>query len=400
MSELPRSVRVLSYEQITPLDRRWSSKPGAATRLPNLVIAYPSSLLGRDDGGGRARPAPWELERLHKPVLVFSAFGVLSNATSRQGLQGQSQGQSPQPSGATDGRVLATDGTAPGGGGDAAAASGRAHGDTPATLRSLFGRACSPSEARLIAQSSCYGKTCRFALRAVIAHQLEAARLPRRERAREQRCLRGTNVEAQTCPEVMSLTFWSPHDGGDGYKKLSEQPHRPPKGGPLFVDDREANDVLAIYRVMLASTFCLHIGGDTPTRKSFIDAILAACIPVVFQNDSVFTDSLPYADAIPYHQLMLHVPLVDELLAGGGGRLMEHLRAVPRPLVAAKQRLLRRYAPLLRYPYPKLRQPTLDVDVRTKPPRGEAGAAGLWARPNAVTLAIERLARDVAPLEE
>ena len=31
----------------------------------------------------------------------------------------------------------------------------------------------------------------------------------------------------------------------------------------------------------------LHVGGDTPTRKSFIDAILAVCIPVVFQNDSV-----------------------------------------------------------------------------------------------------------------
>jgi hypothetical protein len=50
---------------------------------------------------------------------------------------------------------------------------------------------------------------------------------------------------------------------------------------------------------MLLSTFCIHIGGDTPTRKSLIDAIMASCIPVVFQNDTVLAESLPFADRIP-----------------------------------------------------------------------------------------------------
>lgn len=112
----------------------------------------------------------------------------------------------------------------------------------------------------------------------------------------------------------MSLVFWAFHDGGEGVGKLihgSSHHHHHAKsststttgritaadsehgggtvaaasgrsggGGsgaadqPLYVDDREANDVLAVYRVMLSSTFCVHIGGDTPTRKSFVDAIL------------------------------------------------------------------------------------------------------------------------------
>ena len=38
--------------------------------------------------------------------------------------------------------------------------------------------------------------------------------------------------------------------------------------------------MLAVYRVMLASTFCVHLGGDTPTRKSFVDAVVAGwCDP-------------------------------------------------------------------------------------------------------------------------
>lgn len=273
-------------------------------------------------------------------------------------------------------------------------------------LQASFAKHCSPTEQSLISKSSCYGKRCRFAVRALVMAQLEAARLPLRDRHRERSCLR----EGRACPEVMSLWFWAYHDGGEGVGKLSDH-HHSTRDHPLYVDDRESSDVLAVYRVMLASTFCVHIGGDTPTRKSYIDAIMAQCIPVVFQRDRVLLDSLPFADAIPYEELSLFVPLMTELAAAtgpsglivapslatgsstgaaraeGSASLMQHLRAVPATVIASKQALLRKYAPLLQYSYPKLRAPTA------------AGGSGAPATgDNAVALAMQQLAADVTPL--
>lgn len=197
------------------LHRAQSTSRHAAPRLPNLVVPYPASLLGPDPHKGR--PAPWASTTiLHKPVLAFAAFGMLTNHSWR----------------------------------------------SAAELRTSFATHCSAPERRMIAASSCYGKRCRFALRAVIMQELEDARVPLRERLRRERsCLR----EARACPEVMSLTFWAPHDGGEGAGKLSD--HKLSPREPLYVDDREANDVLAVYRVMLSSTFCIHIGGDVSAPR-------------------------------------------------------------------------------------------------------------------------------------
>ena len=348
--ELNQGVRVLSWEQVTPLDRKWSTSVAAPPRLPNLVVPYPSSLLGDDPQKGR--PAPWALPSLKKSVRVFAAFGMLSNLT---------KASLPE-------------------------------------LRASFATHCAPDEQSMLKQSSCYGKKCRFALRALMMAQLEAARAPYHERGHKERsCLR----EGKECPEVMSLVFWAFHDGGEGVGKLSSH-HKASKNEPLYVDDREANDVLAVYRVMLSSTFCIHIGGDTPTRKSFIDAIMAVCIPVVFQTDSVLFDSLPYSDQIPYLKMVVHVPIMEELtsqaqsgwnsengIGGKKGHLMEHLRGIPDEVIKEKQRLLREYAPLLSYPYPKLQQSSKKKHgIMVLQPRGGGT--------NAVTMAIARLAADVA----
>ena len=226
------------------------------------------------------------------------------------------------------------------------------------------------------------------------------------------------------CPEVMSLVFWAFHDGGEGVGKLSDRhkvPARRPvpsatqtrlrsrasrgrlvcspcspkaRDEPLYVDDREASDVLAVYRVMLASKFCVHVGGDTPTRKSLFDAIFAVCIPVLFQNDTVLFDSLPYADAIPYAEMVVHVPLMDELQRGERGDLLAHLHAVPPAEVARKQALLRRYAPLLRYPYQKLLSAPKDKEGEIK----RATVDSRDGQENAVTMAIARLAADLEPV--
>lgn len=125
--ELNQAVRVLSWEQVTPLDRRWSTSSAVPPRLPNLVVPYPSSLLGAD--AQKKRMAPWELPNLRKSVRVFAAFGMLSNLTRA----------------------------------------------TPEELRAGFRTHCSASERTMISQSSCYGKHCRFALRALVMQQLEVS---------------------------------------------------------------------------------------------------------------------------------------------------------------------------------------------------------------------------------
>ncbi|MCO5593480.1 hypothetical protein L7F22_047494 [Adiantum nelumboides] len=44
-----------------------------------------------------------------------------------------------------------------------------------------------------------------------------------------------------------------------------------------------------IIRAFLQSQFCLQPRGDTPTRRSLFDAIIAGCIPVIFHNDTAYT---------------------------------------------------------------------------------------------------------------
>ena len=39
----------------------------------------------------------------------------------------------------------------------------------------------------------------------------------------------------------------------------------------------------------------------------------AVCIPVIFHNKSVLVDSLPYRDVIPYNDMVVRVPIMDEL---------------------------------------------------------------------------------------
>ena len=376
-SDLSRHVRVVSYEQVSMRDRQWSSKAGVAARLANIVVPYPSSFIGADSA--RGRPAPWELE-WRKPVRVFAAFGMISGILLNLTKSGGGRAESSQ-----DGAALG--------------------------LRRELLTACAASEVAALRRSACAGKGCRFALRALVMQQLEAARVSPNQRHRERSCLRS----ATDCPRVMSLVFWAPHDGGDGAGHLSQ--HHRPRTGPLFVDDRETSDVLAVYRLMLASTFCLHIGGDTPTRKSFIDAIVASCIPVVTRNDSVFVDSLPFADRIPYMELVVYVPMERFLPLrsssaattapsshgalpadvgvgeGGAQSIVAHLNDISDGEVRRKQALLRQYAPLLAFPHPRPQRRGGTRSGLLWPIGGVAEKSGavIEESENAVGLMIERL---------
>ena len=85
----------------------------------------------------------------------------------------------------------------------------------------------------------------------------------------------------------------------------------------------------------------LQLGGDTPTRAAVYDSIAAGCIPVLFSNASVMTDSLPPPLSFDG---ALHVPLAL-FLASPPADIVEVLAAVPDAEVRRRQRRLREWAP-------------------------------------------------------
>jgi len=73
-----------------------------------------------------------------------------------------------------------------------------------------------------------------------------------------------------------------------------------------------------------------------------------------------------------------------------GHNLVGLLSAVHEEVIRSKQALLRAYAPMLQYPHPKM-QAKKEVSSRR-----DGGTAGTTMEANAVSLALDRLAADVA----
>lgn len=53
--------------------------------------------------------------------------------------------------------------------------------------------------------------------------------------------------------------------------------------------DSQCHDPTAILRAMMSSRFCLQAPGDSFTRRSTFDSILAGCIPVFFSRHTAYT---------------------------------------------------------------------------------------------------------------
>ena len=400
---LRHSVRVVAYEQLSAADRAgrgggeggrgrgMSTRAGrgiqtAPPRLPNLVMPYPSSIVGPvaptmphaasapaatdaiDATSATvtatsrlllrapwawtlpAPPAPWDWTP-RKPILVFAAMGALTNASKM----------------------------------------------SAAELAQRTAVACSADERRRMASSPCAGRACRFVARLRLARQLHAHRHRGDTTSAstvERACLRqgnlltggsggagggggggGGGAGGLRCPEVLITEFWLPHDtphgvvGFDAHGKpidpAKTSRRRIPRGddAPLYLDERSNADVASLYRVMLASTFCLSLGGDTPTRKSTIDAIAAHCIPVLFsfRGDTMALDQLPFRREIPYDKLIHVIPLEAVVDAAAGTSaapsatatddVVRMLRDVPEREVRAKRAALRHWGPRLQYAF-------------------------------------------------
>ena len=106
----------------------------------------------------------------------------------------------------------------------------------------------------------------------------------------------------------------------------------------------EGSLVAGQLAAMADATFCLQPGGQTLTRAAFYQSIVYGCIPVVFREDFHFTHTLAFSETIPYKELWVHIPETSVL---AGEDFVKTLKAVPQATIAAKRKLMRKYAPVL-----------------------------------------------------
>ncbi|XP_035677161.1 probable xyloglucan galactosyltransferase GT20 [Branchiostoma floridae] len=98
------------------------------------------------------------------------------------------------------------------------------------------------------------------------------------------------------------------------------------------------------------SVFCLQPPGDSPTRKSFFDAVQCGCIPVIFKLDH--EPVYPFDDVLDYSKFTVKV--TDGDFFQEKRSIVDILQDIPEAVIAAKRAELRQVTPLLQYSYPPL----------------------------------------------
>jgi hypothetical protein len=98
---------------------------------------------------------------------------------------------------------------------------------------------------------------------------------------------------------------------------------------------------------MLRARFCLHPPGDTPTRRSTFDAILAGCVPVFFEDIAARRQYGWHLPPARYDEFSIHIP--KESVVFGGVKIISTLEAVPEPVVRRMRERALEYAPRVTY---------------------------------------------------
>lgn len=91
------------------------------------------------------------------------------------------------------------------------------------------------------------------------------------------------------------------------------------------------HDPIRYTKPMLQSSFCLQPPGDTPTRRSTFDGILAGCIPVFFEEQSA---KMQYGWHLPekqHREFSVFIPKEDVVFKGL--KILDVLKSIPRSQV-------------------------------------------------------------------
>uniref|UniRef100_A0A7N0U1B4 Exostosin GT47 domain-containing protein n=1 Tax=Kalanchoe fedtschenkoi TaxID=63787 RepID=A0A7N0U1B4_KALFE len=89
-----------------------------------------------------------------------------------------------------------------------------------------------------------------------------------------------------------------------------------------------AHDPILYMRPMLQATFCLQPPGDTPTRRSTFDSILAGCIPVFFEDQSAKSQYKWHLPEDVYPEFSVFIP--KEEVVYKGLKILDVLMEIPR----------------------------------------------------------------------
>ncbi|KAL6641439.1 hypothetical protein ACP70R_019620 [Stipagrostis hirtigluma subsp. patula] len=108
-----------------------------------------------------------------------------------------------------------------------------------------------------------------------------------------------------------------------------------------------AHDPARYMRPMLHARFCLQPPGDTPTRRSTFDAILAGCVPVFFEDIAARRQYGWHLPPARYDEFSVHIP--KESVVFGGVRIAETLEAVPEAEVRRMRERVLELAPRVMY---------------------------------------------------
>ncbi|KAL6905308.1 hypothetical protein ACP4OV_002909 [Aristida adscensionis] len=108
-----------------------------------------------------------------------------------------------------------------------------------------------------------------------------------------------------------------------------------------------AHDPARYMRPMLGARFCLQPPGDTPTRRSTFDAILAGCVPVFFEDIAARRQYGWHLPPARYDEFSVHIP--KEAVVFGGVRIAETLEAVPEAEVRRMRERVLEMAPRVMY---------------------------------------------------
>ena len=87
---------------------------------------------------------------------------------------------------------------------------------------------------------------------------------------------------------------------------------------------------------MQNSVFCLQPPGDSPTRKSFYDAVVAGCIPVIFTSNKRVI--YPFERQVDYRKLTVQLPV--QWLKNNATAILRTLETMSKDIVSEKQSYL------------------------------------------------------------
>ncbi|CAN6288829.1 unnamed protein product [Urochloa humidicola] len=140
------------------------------------------------------------------------------------------------------------------------------------------------------------------------------------------------------------------------------RPSRPNIRGSILAECANRTDACAVVdcsggkcshdpgrymRAMLGAKFCLEPPGDTPTRRSTFDAIIAGCVPVFFEDLAARRQYGWHLPPARFDDFSVHIP--KEAVVFGGVGIADTLEAVPEAEVRRMRKRVLEMAPRVLY---------------------------------------------------